>query len=67
MLLHVLIFRSTGDDNALREKVQEALTVYDEYLKNHGNAPQGEEGGAAQTNGAENLNPSVEEVKDPEA
>ncbi|KAK4502213.1 hypothetical protein PRZ48_005638 [Zasmidium cellare] len=58
----------TGDDNALREKVQEALTVYDEYLKNHGGAPQGaEDASAAQTNGAENLNPSVEEAKDPEA
>jgi len=55
----------TGNDQALREKVDEALTVYDEYLKNH-NGPSGEEG-AAQTNGAENLNPTAEEVKDPEA
>ncbi|CAK4030303.1 Polyadenylate-binding, cytoplasmic and nuclear [Lecanosticta acicola] len=55
----------TGDDNALREKVQEALNVYDEYLKNH-SGPSGEDGGPAQTNG-ENLNPSVEEAKDSEA
>lgn len=55
----------TGNDQALREKVDEALTVYDEYLKNH-NGPSGEEG-PTQTNGAENLNPTAEEVKDPEA
>ncbi|KJX99373.1 hypothetical protein TI39_contig361g00012 [Zymoseptoria brevis] len=54
----------TGNDQALREKVDEALTVYDEYLKNH-SGPSGEEGG--QANGAENLNPTAEEVKDPEA
>lgn len=66
-MTHLLTHHSTGDDNALREKVQEALTVYDEYLKNHGGAPQGEDGSAAQTNGAENLNPSAEEAKDPEA
>ncbi|KAK4625642.1 Polyadenylate-binding protein, cytoplasmic and nuclear [Fulvia fulva] len=56
----------TGDDNALREKVQEALNVYDEYLKNH-NGPSGEGQSEAQPNGTENLNPGVEETKDAEA
>lgn len=60
-----LTHSSTGNDQALREKVDEALTVYDEYLKNH-SGPSGEEG-SSQTNGAENLNPTAEEVKDPEA
>lgn len=40
------------------------MNVYDEYIKNQG---PGEDGGAPQANGTENLNPSVEEVKDPEA
>jgi len=56
----------TSNDAALQEKVQEALNVYDEYLKNQGPA-NGEEGGAPQTNGSENLNPAAEDVKDPEA
>ena len=55
---------STNNDQALREKVEEALTVYDEYLKAHGGPAAGGDG---QTNGAENMNPSVEDVKDPEA
>lgn len=39
------------------------MAVYDEYVKN-----QGEDGGASQQpNGAENLNPQAEEVKDAEA
>ena len=62
----MLTVRRTGDDNALREKVQEALNVYDEYLKNH-NGPSGEGQNEAQPNGTENLNPSVEETKDAEA
>jgi len=32
----ILIFSSLSDENALRAKVQEALSVYDEYLKNKG-------------------------------
>lgn len=31
-----LIVSSLGDENALRSKVSEALTVYDEYMKNKG-------------------------------
>lgn len=61
----MLIDCRTGDDNALREKVQEALNVYDEYLKNHNGPSDGQN--EAQPNGTENLNPSVEETKDAEA
>jgi len=45
-----------NNDEALRDKVDEALKVYDEWRKN----PGGEEG-AAPTNGAENTNPGAEE------
>ena len=50
----------TTDEDALRAKVDEAMNVYDEYVKNQG------DGQEQQTNG-DNLNPSVEEVKDAEA
>lgn len=33
---------SVDDDVALRAKVDEALTVYDEYVKNKNDAPTGE-------------------------
>ncbi|KAK5116877.1 Protein phosphatase PP2A regulatory subunit B [Meristemomyces frigidus] len=52
----------TSDDDALRLKVEEAMNVYDEYVKNQSGP--GEE--SAQPNG-ENLNPTAEEVKDVEA
>ncbi|KAK3669924.1 Protein phosphatase PP2A regulatory subunit B [Recurvomyces mirabilis] len=52
----------TTDDDALRLKVEEALNVYDEYIKN-----QGDNSGPQQANGTENMNPTAEEVKDPEA
>ncbi|KAK4958997.1 Protein phosphatase PP2A regulatory subunit B [Elasticomyces elasticus] len=55
----------TTDDEALRAKVEEAMNVYDEYVKNQSGP--GENTGAQQPNGTENLNPSAEEVKDPEA
>jgi len=55
----------TNNDQALREKVEEALTVYDEYLKNN-NSGSGEDG-AAQANGAENANPAGEADKASEA
>lgn len=38
-----LTIRSIEDDSALRSKVDEALTVYDEYVKNNkedGDAPE---------------------------
>jgi polyadenylate-binding protein len=55
---------STTDEDALRAKVEEALNVYDEYVKNQG----GEQGGApAQPNGTENLNPNADEAKNVEA
>lgn len=57
----VLIHYSTNDEDALRVKVDEAMNVYDEYVKN-----QGEDEGAPQPNG-ENLNPAAEEVKDVKA
>lgn len=63
----MLTFSSTQNEDALREKVQEALTVYDEYLKNHSGMGGGEGEGAGQANGTENHNPSVEETKDAEA
>lgn len=45
----------TTNDDALREKVQEALNVYDEYLKTH--SSQAED----QANGVENTEPAGEE------
>lgn len=54
-------FFRTSDDDALRAKVDEAMAVYNEYVKNS------QQDEAPQANGAENLNPSAEEVKDPEA
>lgn len=57
----------TQDDDALRLKVDEAMNVYHEYVKNQG-GPNDEPSGAAGVNGGpENVNPSVEEVKDAEA
>jgi polyadenylate-binding protein len=40
-----LIFHSIEDESALRAKVDEALTVYDEYVKTKGG--EGEEAGEA--------------------
>ena len=62
-----LSYRTT-DDDALRAKVDEAMNVYDEYIKNQG-GPVGDDGGASpQTNGGtENMQPGLEEVKDAEA
>lgn len=58
----VLIECSVDDDNALRAKVDEAMTVYDEYVKNKGGeaeAPAGSTGKLEEsTKGAE-----VDEVK----
>ncbi|TKA34157.1 Polyadenylate-binding protein, cytoplasmic and nuclear [Salinomyces thailandicus] len=56
----------TSDDDALRLKVEEAMNVYDEYVKNQGPSD-GPSDGQAQPNGAENMNPAAEEVKDVEA
>jgi polyadenylate-binding protein len=41
-----LIFSSIEDDTALRAKVDEALNVYDEYVKNKGGEGEGEGGEA---------------------
>lgn len=60
---------STSDDDALRAKVDEAMNVYDEYVKNQGSgAPSmGDEGVAGGPNGTENLDPaSAGEDKDGE-
>lgn len=54
----------TSDDDALRMKVDEAMNVYDEYLKNQGGPLDGDS--AATTNGTENINPSNEDGKDAE-
>ena len=61
----MLTFSSTSDEDALRLKVEEAMNVYDEYVKGQGNGSI--EGGVPQMNGAENMQPNVEEVKDAEA
>jgi polyadenylate-binding protein len=42
-----LIWNSIEDESALRAKVDEALTVYDEYVKNKGGEGEGEGGDAA--------------------
>jgi polyadenylate-binding protein len=34
MFALILTFRSTSDESALRAKVDEAMSVYDEYVKN---------------------------------
>lgn len=53
----------TNDDDALRLKVEEAMTVYDEYIRNQG-GPVGED--AATANGTENVNPAGDAGKDAE-
>ncbi len=56
----------TQDDDALRHKVDEAMNVYHEYVKNQGGS--NDEPSAPGINGGpENVNPSAEEVKDAEA
>ncbi|KAK0287662.1 Protein phosphatase PP2A regulatory subunit B [Friedmanniomyces endolithicus] len=55
----------TTDDDALRAKVEEAMNVYHEYVKNQSGP--GNESSGPQANGTENMNPTAEEVKDPEA
>ncbi len=42
----MLTRNSTGDDNALRNKVNEAMSVYDEYIrvKEHGDPKDGPDG-----------------------
>ena len=43
------------------------MSVYDEYVKAQPGQMGGGENGPAQPNGTENMNPTAEEVKDPEA
>jgi len=42
-----LTFNSIEDDTALRAKVDEALNVYDEYVKNKGGEAEAESGETA--------------------
>ena len=57
----------TSDDDALRAKVDEAMAVYDEYVKNSQGSGEDGQGQQQQPNGTENHQPGVEEVKDAEA
>jgi polyadenylate-binding protein len=60
------VFRTT-DDDSLRAKVDEAMNVYDEYIKNQ-SSPGGPDETSAQPNGGpENLHPGGEEGKEQEA
>ncbi|KAF2724809.1 polyadenylate binding protein [Polychaeton citri CBS 116435] len=47
----------TSNEDALRAKVEEAMNVYDEYVKNQGSDDAGD---APQPNGAKNVNPAGE-------
>jgi polyadenylate-binding protein len=51
--LPVLIFPSIEDESALRNKVDEALTVYDEYVKNNKEGGEAEGGDAKEAEKAE--------------
>ncbi|GAB7365870.1 hypothetical protein MBLNU230_g7200t1 [Neophaeotheca triangularis] len=57
----------TSDDAALRAKVDEAMNVYDEYVKNQSGDGSNEPAAPTTNGGSENLNPKAEEVKDQEA
>jgi polyadenylate-binding protein len=54
----------TENEDALRAKVDEAMAVYDEYVKTQGSE---EPAGAQQPNGAENATPATEDAKPTEA
>jgi polyadenylate-binding protein len=53
----------TENEDALRAKVDEAMAVYDEYVKTQGS----EENTQQQPNGAENAAPATEDAKPTEA
>lgn len=53
----------TENEDALRAKVDEAMAVYDEYVKTQGS----EENAQQQPNGAENATPATEDAKPTEA
>jgi polyadenylate-binding protein len=53
----------TENEDALRAKVDEAMAVYDEYVKTQGS----EENTQQQPNGAENAAPATEDTKPTEA
>ena len=57
--LLTLLSLSTNDEGALRNKVDEAMRVYNEYVTNA--KP---EDGSAPTNGAENAAPASDETAD---
>lgn len=64
----LLTLNSTNDDAALRAKVDEAMNVYDEYVKNRGEGGEPSlEGVSAQPNGTENQQPAAEEEAAKEA
>jgi hypothetical protein len=56
---------STTNEAALGHKVDEAMTVYHEYIKTQGQP--GDDGAPSMNGGQENMNPSAEEMKDPQA
>ena len=56
----------TQDDDALRLKVDEAMNVYHEYIKNQPGTGMPDEPSGV-NGGPENINPSGEEAKEVEA
>ena len=56
------ILHSTDNDDALRLKVEEAMAVYDEYVKN-----QSATGESEGPNGTENKDPTAAQAKTAEA
>lgn len=55
----ILTWHRTSDDAALRAKVEEALNVYNEYLRN--NSTQGSTEEPSQANGVESTGEASEE------
>ncbi len=64
LVIIVLTICRTQNDEALRAKVDEAMNVYHEYVKNQQPGMQGDESAPSVNGGQENMNPSGEEAKE---